>query len=165
MPAAPPAHRTRHQAGSALAGRHAEGGFTLIELIMVMVIIGVMAVFVLPRALDLTEWRLRAYGDELQVQTMAMQRLALAQRRPVTAVFRPTGVTFSYADGSELLNLPCPADTTPCIVETCSGTFNALNAGRTSTSTSGAATVTLSAGSSLRRYSLEEETGLFRPLP
>ena len=37
-------------------------GFTLVELVMVMVIVGVLAIFVLPKALDLTAWRLRAFG-------------------------------------------------------------------------------------------------------
>jgi prepilin-type N-terminal cleavage/methylation domain-containing protein len=144
-----------------------QAGFTLVELVMVIIIIGVMAVFVVPRALDLTEWRLQAYGDELQVQSMAMHRLALVQRRPVTVVFRTTGVSFAYTDGDTLLELPCPAAASPCFSAgiPSSATFNALNAGRTSTSAAGALVVTLSAGDSSRSFRLEEETGLFRPAP
>ena len=56
-------------------------GFTLVELVMVIVVIGALAVFVLPRALDLQVWRLTAFGGELQAQAAAMHRLALAQRR------------------------------------------------------------------------------------
>ena len=39
-----------------------QAGFTLIELVMVITIIGVLAVFVVPKALDLTAWRLTAFG-------------------------------------------------------------------------------------------------------
>ena len=170
MPAALTAHRTRRPAGSAFPSvtrRRAAAGFTLIELIMVMVIVGVMAVFVLPKALDLTEWRLRAYGDELQVQAMAMQRLALAQRRPVVATIDTTGVQFAYASGGSLLSLPCPASASPCISEAGprTVTFNADNSGRSTTSTGSALALTVSAGSSARTYRVEAETGLFRPFP
>lgn len=171
MPAVLPAHRTRRLAGSALSRsvthRCPDAGFTLIELIMVMIIIGVMAVFVLPRALDLTEWRLRAYGDELQVQAMAMQRLALAQRRPVVATIDTTGVQFAYVAGGSLLSLPCPANASPCITEAGprTVTFNADNSGRSTTSTGSALALTISAGSAARTYRVEAETGLFRPSP
>jgi prepilin-type N-terminal cleavage/methylation domain-containing protein len=142
-------------------------GFTLIELVMVMVVIGVMAVFVAPRALDLTDWRLRAFGDELQAQTMAMQRLALVQRRPVVATLTPTGVSFAYVAGGTLATLPCPAAASPCISEagTRTVTFNAGNSGRTVTSTGGALPITVASGDWSRSFSIEAETGLFRPLP
>ncbi len=65
-------------------------GFTLIELVMVMIVVGVLAVFAVPRMLDLTTWRLRAFADEMQSTTAAMQRLALAQRKPVIATFSTT---------------------------------------------------------------------------
>ena len=147
--------------------RHHAAGFTLVELVMVMVIVGVLAVFVLPRALDLTAWRLRAYGDELQAQMLAMQRLALAQRRPVTATITGTGVDFAYASGTALLSLPCPAAASPCIAEggSRSATFNVSNSGAASTSTGAALAVTVASGSSSQAFRLESQTGLFRRLP
>lgn len=149
------------------AGQRCNAGFTLIELVMVMVIVGVLAVFVLPRALDLTDWRLRTYGDELQAQSMAMQRLALAQRRPVVATLTPGGARFAYVAGTSLLELPCPAAASPCISEagTRTVTFNAANSGSAVTSTGSALPVTVASGSSTRRFRIEAETGLFRPLP
>jgi prepilin-type N-terminal cleavage/methylation domain-containing protein len=142
-------------------------GFTLVELVMVMVVIGVMAVFVVPRALDLGDWRLRAFGDELQAQGMAMQRLALTQRRPVVATITPTGASFAYVAGGTLVSLPCPAANSPCISETGSRTvtFNAANSGRATTSTGSALPVTVAWGDWSRRFIIEAETGLFRPLP
>lgn len=142
-------------------------GFTLIELVMVIALVGAMAVFVLPRWLDLSMWRLRAFGDELQAQMAAMQRLALLQRRPVTATISSTGVAFSYVSGASLLQLDCPAATSPCIAEAGvrSVTFNASNSGRASTSTGAALPVTVSFSGTTTSYVVETQTGLFRPAP
>jgi prepilin-type N-terminal cleavage/methylation domain-containing protein len=154
-PVLPPARRSRAR------------GFTLVELVMVLVIVGALAAFALPRALDLTMWRLRAFGDELQAQMQAMQRLALVQRRPVAATIDTTGVSFAYVSGGALANLDCPATVSPCIAE--SGprtvTFNAGNSGRAVTSTGGAMAVTVSSGTTSRGYVVEAETGLFRASP
>ncbi|CAD5370275.1 Prepilin-type N-terminal cleavage/methylation domain-containing protein [Rubrivivax sp. A210] len=142
-----------------------DAGFTLVELVMVMLIVGVLAVFALPRLLDLTSWRLRAYGDELQAQMMAMQRLAVAQRRAVQATLSTSGVSFAYVGGATLASLPCPAAATPCLGAAASATFNSGNSGRTATSTGSALTVTLGSGAGAQVWRLEHETGLFRPAP
>ena len=52
----------RKQSGGGLRAR----GFTLIELIMVIVLVGTVAVFAAPRLLDLSAWKLRAFADEMQ---------------------------------------------------------------------------------------------------
>ncbi len=142
-------------------------GFTLVELIMVLVVLGALSVVVLPRALDLTTWRLTAFAHELQAQSMALQRLALTQRRPVVASFTPTGVSFDYAAGGNLASVTCPATASPCLTRpgTASATFNAGNSGSTVTSTGSALAVTVSHGSTTLNYQLEAETGLFRALP
>lgn len=142
-------------------------GFTLVELVMVIAIVGILAVLVLPRILDLTDWRLRAYGDELAAQMQAMQRLSLAQRRPVVATIDTTGVAFAYAAGGTLLTLACPATASPCIAEAGprTVTFNVSNTGRASTPGGAALAVTVASGSSSRSYRVEAETGLFRRLP
>ncbi len=133
---------------------------------MVIVIVGALAVFVLPRALDLTAWRLRAFGDEMQAQMPAMQRLALLQRRPVLVTINTTGLSFDYAAGGNLATLPCPAASSPCIAEAGprSVTFNAANTGVALTSTGGTLPVTVSYGTTTQRYVVEAQTGLFRSL-
>jgi prepilin-type N-terminal cleavage/methylation domain-containing protein len=142
-------------------------GFTLIELILVMLLVGTLAVFAVPRMLDLTLWRLRAFGDELQAQMAAMQRLALVQRRPVIATIHPTGVAFAYVAGGALVNVDCPASASPCIAEPGprSVTFNASNSGRAVTSTGAALPVTVASGSTSTGFVVEAETGLFRRTP
>lgn len=142
------------------------GGFTLVELVMVLVLISVLAVFAVPRMLDLTAWRLRAYADTLQAEAASMQRRALAQRRPITATFSASGVLFSDAGGT-LSRLDCPAAASPCLAEsgTRTATFNAANSGRTTTSTGSALLLGIGSGSALRRLQLELETGLIRPVP
>ncbi len=142
-------------------------GFTLVELVMVIIITGVLAVFVVPRALDLTAWRLNAFGAELKVQSMAMQRLALTQRRPVTATITTTGVSFAYVAGGVLATVSCSATVTPCITAGSGSivTFNSANGGSTVTSTGSALPLTVSSGSTTLTYQIEAETGLFRSLP
>jgi prepilin-type N-terminal cleavage/methylation domain-containing protein len=150
-----------------LVRHRGQAGFTLVELVMVMVIVGALSVFVLPKALDLTAWRLRAFGDELTAQMQAMQRLALVQRRPVVATLNTTGVSFDYAAGGSLASVACPASVTPCIAEAGprTVTFNASNSGRAVTSTGAALPVTVASGTTSQAYVIETETGLFRPSP
>jgi prepilin-type N-terminal cleavage/methylation domain-containing protein len=150
-----------------LANPRRSAGFTLVELVMVMLIVGILAVFVAPRALDLTAWRLRAFADELQAQGMAMQRLALAQRRPVVATITGTGIAFTYAGGGALATVSCPATASPCIGEggARTVTFNSGNSGGAVTSSGAALPVTVTSGSTSLTYQIESETGLFRTLP
>ena len=145
--------------------RRASAGFTLVELVMVIVITGALAVFALPRALELGDWRLRAFCDELKVQTAAMQRLALQQRRAVVGTVTGTGVSFAYSGGATILTLDCPAAASPCIAEggSRSVTFNAANSGSASTSTGAALTLTVANGNSATRvFVIEPDTGVLR---
>lgn len=134
---------------------------------MVLLVIGALSVFVLPRALDLTTWRLTAFAQEAQAQAMAMQRMALTQRRPIVATITPTGVSFDYAAGGNLATVACPAAATPCMAQTTTTTvtFNAGNSGATVTSSGNALAFTVSSGGTTLNYQVESETGLFRALP
>jgi prepilin-type N-terminal cleavage/methylation domain-containing protein len=142
-------------------------GFTLIELILVIVITAALAVFALPRVVDTTLWRLRAFGDDLQAPHQAMLRLALQQRRPIIATITGSGVSWAYGSGTAIASLPCPATESPCIAEGGSrtATFNSGNSGTTATSTGAALTVTVAYGSYSQAYRIEADTGLMYATP
>ncbi|MFG6431437.1 Tfp pilus assembly protein FimT/FimU [Roseateles sp. LYH14W] len=142
-------------------------GFTLIELILVIVITAALAVFALPKVLDTTLWRLRSFGDDLMARHQAMLRLALQQRRPIVATITGTGVSWGYDGGAGLGSLDCPATDSPCIAEggSRSVTFNSGNSGATATSTAASLTVTVASGSYSQAYRIEADTGLIHPSP
>ncbi len=154
----------RKQSGGGLRAR----GFTLIELIMVIVLVGTVAVFAAPRLLDLSAWKLRAFADEMQSTTSAMQRLALTQRKPIIATFSTTGVTYGYVAGTALSTLSCPPAVSTCMNVASAGTatFNSGNAGSTVTSPASLVISVVDAASVIQySFSLENDTGLVRRLP
>ncbi len=73
-------------------------GFTLIELIMTMVIIGILAVFVAPRFFDANVFKSRGFADQVQASLRYAQKEAIAQHRFVCTTF--TGNSISLAIGT-----------------------------------------------------------------
>jgi MSHA pilin protein MshC len=72
-------------------GRDADQrGFTLIELIMVVVILGVLAVFAAPRLLNTGDLYARGFHDETLAYLRYAQKTAIAQRRTVCVSFPST---------------------------------------------------------------------------
>ncbi len=140
-------------------------GFTLIELILVIVITAALAVFALPKVVDTTLWRLRTFGDDLQARHQAMLRLALQQRRPIVETITGSGVSWAYGSGAAIDSLPCPATESPCISGSGTVTFNSANSGATATSTGTGLTVTVANGSYTQTYRIEADTGLIYPTP
>ena len=93
-------------------------GFTLVELIMVIVIVGVLAVAALPRFWDRQVFDSRGFYDETLSALRYAQKTAIAQRRNVCAAFTANTVTFTIASkpgGAEACNtdLASPSGTTP----------------------------------------------------
>lgn len=62
-------------------------GFTLVELIMVIVILGVLAVFAAPRMFDKSDVYARGFHDETLGYLRYAQKTAIAQRRTVCVTF------------------------------------------------------------------------------
>ena len=62
-------------------------GFTLIELIMVIVMLGVLAVFAAPRMLNSGDFNARGFHDETLSLLRYAQKAAIAQRRTVCVTF------------------------------------------------------------------------------
>lgn len=73
--------------GRAEVNLHAQRGFTLVELIMVIVILGVLAVFAAPRLLSTSSFQARGFHDETLAYLRYAQKMAVAQRRTVCVSF------------------------------------------------------------------------------
>jgi MSHA pilin protein MshC len=94
-----------------LSGSHANSnqqGFTLIELIMTMVIVGIIAVVATPRLLGTSVFKSRGFADQVQATLRYAQKAAIAQHRFVCVAFTGTSITLSIgattACGTPLLS-------------------------------------------------------------
>ena len=67
--------------------RFRQHGFTLIELIMVMVMLGVLAVFAAPRIFNSNDFSARGFHDETLALLRYAQKTAIAQRHTVCVTF------------------------------------------------------------------------------
>jgi MSHA pilin protein MshC len=74
---------------------HNSAGFTLIELIMVMVIVGILAIAVMPRFTDQSAFESRGFHDETLSLLRYAQKTAIAQRRTVCVALNATGVALT----------------------------------------------------------------------
>ena len=78
-------------------------GFTLIELIMVIVLLGVLAVFAAPRIFSSDDFNARGFHDETLALLRYAQKTAIAQRRTVCVAFSataPATATLSVASAA-----------------------------------------------------------------
>jgi MSHA pilin protein MshC len=67
-------------------------GFTLVELIMVIVILGVLAVYAAPKLFSTSDFYARGFHDETTALLRYAQKTAVAQRRTVCVTFN-TSIT------------------------------------------------------------------------
>lgn len=63
--------------------RAAAAGFTMVELVLTLVVLGILSIVVLPRFFDATEFRARGYFDETLSAARHGQKLAVASGCPV----------------------------------------------------------------------------------
>lgn len=70
-------------------------GFTLVELVVTIVILGIMAVTVLPRFFDRRDYDARAFLDQTAAALRYAQKAAIAQRRTVCVAFTANSVTLT----------------------------------------------------------------------
>ena len=100
-------------AATPLAGRAGARarGFTLIELIIVMVMLGVLAVFAAPRIFNSDDFYARGFHDETLGLLRYAQKTAIAQRRTVCVTFTssaPASATLSIASTAAVSTCNAP---------------------------------------------------------
>ncbi len=150
--------------------RAREAGFSLVELVATLAVIGVLAAFAIPRMVDRTGFESRGFFDQAQALVRYAQKIAIAQRQsppkpPVYVVITAsqirvcydTGCTTPVTDpitGSALvLNAPSGVTVSPT-------TFNFTGAGTPSIGAQLAISVTSTGvGDSNRIFFVEAQTG------
>lgn len=154
------------------AGSFFYGGFSFVELVVILVVIGVLAVFVSARMSN-SAVQTRAFADELRSQVQFARKVAVAQRRRVCVHI---GAAQSELYYSNVAGDACPgADavagptgTVPFAVEVPSGTsvtavtfqFDALGRQRNATGTLASAPLFINvSGDGSYPLSIQPETG------
>lgn len=144
-----------------------ERGFTLVELVMIILIIGVLAVVALPRFFNRADYDARGFLDGTLSALHYAQKAAIAQRRTVCVAFTPTTVTLTIAaafGGVCDTSLAGPTGTPPYVVKaqgsaqfaTTPGNFRFLPSGETDLA--GNATVSV-ADYAARTVTIDAATG------
>lgn len=88
-------------------------GFTLVELVMTMVIVGILGAVVAPRFFSASVFQSRGYADQLKASLRYAQKLAIAQNRFVCVTFAANSVTLSQdatMPGSAHTQAACPGN-------------------------------------------------------
>jgi MSHA pilin protein MshC len=75
-------------------------GFTLIELIMVIIIAGILAVVVAPRFFGANVFKSRGFADQVQATLRYAQKEAIAQHRNVCVAMTASTITLTIANAS-----------------------------------------------------------------
>ncbi|MDY7572933.1 type II secretion system protein [Actimicrobium sp. CCI2.3] len=84
----PPALSINPVIVEALPGQRAgSAGFTLVEMLMVIVIMGILAAFVAPRITQSPEFAARGFADQVKATLRYAQKSAIAQHRYVCVAF------------------------------------------------------------------------------
>lgn len=81
-------------------GLRNQHGFTLVELVMVMIIVGILAVFAAPRFFDADIFKSRGFADQVQASLRYAQKVAIAQRRNVCVAMTAGDITLTIASAS-----------------------------------------------------------------
>ena len=84
-------------------------GFTLVELVVIIILVGILAVVAIPRLTGIGSYDTLGFYDRVASGLRYAQKQAIAKRRNVCATFSATSVTFSFASAAGSAQ-PCNAN-------------------------------------------------------
>ncbi len=82
-------------------------GFTLVELVMILIIIAVLASMVMPRYPDQTTFNARGFYDAMLSLLHYAQKAAIAQHRTVCVSLSSTGASITIASAFPFIGTTC----------------------------------------------------------
>ena len=145
------------------AGNRLVGGFTLVELVVVIVVLGILSVVVLPKFVQKNDFESQGIFDEALASVRYAQKAAIGSRSGVRVTFAGNGLSACFESGggcgASVLN---PVKGAGLAV---SGTSAITLAGTTFSfdalgrPTPGPVTITVSTSELTRTFTVEAETG------
>lgn len=79
------------ESGVGMSENNKQSGFTLVELVVVIVLLGILAAFAIPRFVDIDSFRVRAAYDEVAGAVRYAQKLAVVSGCEVQVVISANG--------------------------------------------------------------------------
>lgn len=156
-------------------GRGRIAGFSLFELVLVLIVVGMLAVYAMPRLADAPEITLAATGARLAANIRYAQSLAMSRGQRHRVAFTATSYQLAGAGGAAIVQ-PLTASTAPISVApaTLGGYDPPLAGGYLEFDTrgrpyvdavtplAGSATITITAGGATATVTVSPETGHVR---
>ena len=163
--------KTAYAFHSPRATKIGQAGFTLVELVVTLVILGIIAAVAIPRVVGKSTFDSRGFHDRATATVRYAQKLAIAQRRPIFVCVAAGQISVSSASGCAAplgdisgvaLSVAAPNGVT---LSSTAAEFSFLSGlGQTSAQV----TITLNssiAGDPARSIVIENETGYVHPGP